>query len=210
MCGSLVGIPLLKTLPTCTGMSSCLLEVISTFCHLSSHDIFFLQLIPRLCIAFLTFSCIGYAMPFILCATICCCLPCIISVLGYREDLGHTRGATSESINALPTYKFKSKRSRNHEESGSSSEGPNEGGIFAPGTDKERIVSAEDAVSFFLYIHIVFRISFFPLLVVLFLKETISLCDAEQEYDCWLGSRNIYSLLEYVYFLVPDTLCRNQ
>ena len=37
----------------------------------------------RLCIVFLTFSCIGYAMPFILCATICCCLPCIISLLGF-------------------------------------------------------------------------------------------------------------------------------
>jgi len=97
-------------------------------------------------------------MPFILCATICCCLPCIISVLGYREDLGHTRGATSESINALPTYKFKSKRRRNHGESESSSEGPCEGGIFAPGTDKERIVTAEDAVSF-LCIH---DVSFFP------------------------------------------------
>lgn len=100
----------------------------------------------RLCIAFLTFSCVGYAMPFILCATICCCLPCIISVLGFREDLGHTRGATTESINALPTYKFKSKRNQNHEVSEISSEGPCEGGIFAAGTDKERIVSAEDAV----------------------------------------------------------------
>lgn len=89
-------------------------------------------------------------MPFILCATICCCLPCIISVLGFREDLAHTRGATTESINALPTYKFKSKNNRNCEESETGSEGPCEGGIFAPGTDKERIVSAEDAVSFLL------------------------------------------------------------
>lgn len=100
----------------------------------------------RLCIAFLTFGCIGYAMPFILCATICCCLPCIISVLGFREDLGHARGATTESINALPTYKFRSKRSLNEGQSESSSEGPCLGGTFATGTDKERIVSAEDAV----------------------------------------------------------------
>ncbi|THU48744.1 hypothetical protein C4D60_Mb06t02250 [Musa balbisiana] len=77
----------------------------------------------RLCIVFLTFSCIGYAMPFILCAIICCCLPCIISVMGFREDMGHDRGATSESINALPTYKFKSKRRRARDESGSNSEG---------------------------------------------------------------------------------------
>lgn len=61
----------------------------------------------RLCIVFLTFSCIGYALPFLLCATVFCCLPCIISVLGIREDLSKTRGATVESINALPTYKCK-------------------------------------------------------------------------------------------------------
>jgi len=156
-----VGTPLRKTLPTCTGMYSCLLKVISIFCHLGAMTFFFVQLIPRLCIAFLTFSCTGYAMPFILCATICCCLPCIISVLGYREDL-YTRGATTESINALPTYKFKSKRSRNHGESESSSESTCEGGSFAPGTDKERIVSAEDAVSF-LYEHIASHVSFLSL-----------------------------------------------
>lgn len=99
----------------------------------------------RLCIAFLTFSCIGYAMPFIMCATICCCLPCIISVLGFREDLPLTRGATSDLINALPTYKFKSKRNRNREP-GATNEGNFEGGILAAGTNKERIVSPEDAV----------------------------------------------------------------
>ncbi|URD89623.1 zinc finger family protein [Musa troglodytarum] len=100
----------------------------------------------RLCIVFLTFSCIGYAMPFILCAIICCCLPCIISILGFREDMGHDRGATSELINALPTYKFKSKWRCIKDESGSNSDGQSDGGILAPGTDKERIVSAEDAV----------------------------------------------------------------
>ncbi|XP_077211725.1 RING/U-box superfamily protein [Tasmannia lanceolata] len=100
----------------------------------------------RLCIAFLTFSCIGYAMPFILCAAICCCLPCIISILGFREDLVQTRGATPESISALPTYKFKSKRNRDGEEIEINSEGASEGGILASGTDKERIISAEDAV----------------------------------------------------------------
>ncbi|KAI4316264.1 hypothetical protein L6164_024261 [Bauhinia variegata] len=97
----------------------------------------------RLCIVFLTFSCIGYAMPFILCATICCCLPCIISILGFREDLTNTRGATSESINALPTYKFKMKKHKNSDESNST---VGEGGVVAAGTEKERMISGEDAV----------------------------------------------------------------
>ncbi|CAL5096810.1 unnamed protein product [Urochloa decumbens] len=96
----------------------------------------------RLCIAFLTFSCIGYAMPFILCALICCCLPCIISVMGFREDLNQNRGASSDAINALGTYKFKLKKPRN----GDGNEGG--GGVLAAGTDKERVVSAEDAVRF--------------------------------------------------------------
>ncbi|KAI4379762.1 hypothetical protein MLD38_006016 [Melastoma candidum] len=98
----------------------------------------------RLCIVFLTFSCIGYAMPFILCATICCCLPCIISILGFREDLSNTRGATEEAIHALPTYKFKMKKSRN--ENDLESPGSGEGGIIAAGTDRERMISGEDAV----------------------------------------------------------------
>ncbi|XP_068334436.1 E3 ubiquitin-protein ligase At1g63170-like isoform X2 [Pyrus communis] len=98
----------------------------------------------KLCIVFLTFSCIGYAMPFILCATICCCLPCIISVLGFREDLSQTRGATVESINALPTYKFKLKEN----ESNDDQEGNlgSECGLLAAGTEKEREISGEDAV----------------------------------------------------------------
>ncbi|XVF47929.1 hypothetical protein PTKIN_Ptkin03bG0149200 [Pterospermum kingtungense] len=99
----------------------------------------------RLCIVFLTFSCIGYAMPFILCATICCCLPCIISVLGFREDLSQARGATSESIDALPTYKFKVKKSRNGDGRDTNS-GAGEGGVVAAGTEKERVISGEDAV----------------------------------------------------------------
>lgn len=98
----------------------------------------------RLCIVFLTFSCIGYAMPFILCAMICCCLPCIISIMGLREEMILTRGASAESINALPTYKFKAKRIQSADESEIDSDG--EGGIVAAGTDKERVISAEDAV----------------------------------------------------------------
>jgi hypothetical protein len=97
---------------------------------------------PRLCIAFLTFSCIGYAMPFILCALICCCLPCIISILGFREDLNQNRGASAETINALGTCKFKSKKTRD-------GDGNEVGvGVVAAGTNKERVISAEDAVSF--------------------------------------------------------------
>ncbi|KAG0579821.1 hypothetical protein KC19_4G126000 [Ceratodon purpureus] len=104
----------------------------------------------RLCIVFLTFSCIGYAMPFILCATICCCLPCIIALLGFREDPNQTRGASADVISALPTYKFKAKGSKKTKGSKdgdeSDSESGGEGGLVAPGTEKERQVSAEDAV----------------------------------------------------------------
>eukprot|EP01018_Ginkgo_biloba_P011123 Gb_16413 [translate_table: standard] len=104
----------------------------------------------RLCIVFLTFSCIGYAMPFILCATICCCLPCIISLLGFREDQTQTKGASSEVINSLPTYKFKGKseseRNETKDDNESDSESSCEGGFIAAGTDNERVVSAEDAV----------------------------------------------------------------
>ncbi|XP_071704960.1 E3 ubiquitin-protein ligase At1g63170-like [Rutidosis leptorrhynchoides] len=97
----------------------------------------------RLCIVFLTFSCIGYAMPFILCTTICCCLPCIISVLGFREDLAQNRGATTESINLLPTYKFKKNKHIDDKETNSAA---CEGGIVAAETEKERVISGEDAV----------------------------------------------------------------
>lgn len=98
----------------------------------------------RLCLVFLTFSGIGYAMPFILCATICFCWPCIISVLGFREDLSQTRGATPESINALPIYKFKLTKTGDNQETNS---GISDGGVFAAGTEKERVISGEDAVS---------------------------------------------------------------
>ncbi|KAJ0985611.1 hypothetical protein J5N97_003967 [Dioscorea zingiberensis] len=100
----------------------------------------------RLCIVFLTFSCIGYAMPFIMCAAICCCLPCIISVLGLREEFNQTRGATKDMITALPTYKFKSKVSQTGGENELSSEEFGEGGILGAGTDRERIISAEDSI----------------------------------------------------------------
>ncbi|GAA0149325.1 hypothetical protein LIER_08532 [Lithospermum erythrorhizon] len=99
----------------------------------------------RLCIVFLTFSCIGYAMPFILCATICCCLPCIISVLGFHEDPTQSRGETSESISSLPTYKFKIKKNKNISKKDSNNPS-GEGGIIAAGTEKECVISGDDAV----------------------------------------------------------------
>lgn len=104
----------------------------------------------RLCIVFLTFSCIGYAMPFIICATICCCLPCIITVLGFREDQEQAKGAAPEVIEALPVYKFKRKSAVQgkgcKDPNDSDGESFGEGGIVGPGTDQERLLSAEDAV----------------------------------------------------------------
>ncbi|KAI3814571.1 hypothetical protein L1987_14211 [Smallanthus sonchifolius] len=100
----------------------------------------------RLCIVFLTFSCIGYAMPFILCGMICCCLPCIISILGVHEDMNQMRGASEESINALPTHKFKIKKNGTNDTKDNNDSGVDEGGILAAGTEKERAISGEDAV----------------------------------------------------------------
>ncbi|URE14877.1 zinc finger family protein [Musa troglodytarum] len=86
--------------------------------HSSSHDA---PNLYRLCIVFLAFSCIG-------------------------EDINHGRGASQESINALPTYKFKTKRRKNRGDKEINLDNQGNGGILAAGTDKERIVSAEDAV----------------------------------------------------------------
>lgn len=85
-------------------------------------------------------------MPFILCAMICCCLPCIISILGVRENMHGVRGATEESINALPTLKYRAKTDGT---GGNESKNPGgeEGGCVAAGTEKERAISGEDAVS---------------------------------------------------------------
>ncbi|KAJ0960511.1 hypothetical protein J5N97_001601 [Dioscorea zingiberensis] len=60
--------------------------------------------------------------------------------------MNQARGATPESIDALPRYKFKSKKGHTGEENDINSESIGEGGILAAGTDKERIISAEDAV----------------------------------------------------------------
>ncbi|KAL8239124.1 hypothetical protein R6Q59_015691 [Mikania micrantha] len=99
----------------------------------------------RLCIVFLTLSCIGYAMPFILCATVCFCLPCIISIMGFREEQTHIRGATIESINSLPTYKFKVKKNK-HTNYKNADFNASEDGVVAAGTENEHTISGEDAV----------------------------------------------------------------
>jgi len=69
-----------------------------------------------------------------------------MSVLGIREDFSQTRGATSETINALPIYKFKVKQDSNADGEKFNT-GGSEGGVLAPGTEKERFLSGEDAVS---------------------------------------------------------------
>jgi hypothetical protein len=83
--------------------------------------------------------------------------------MGFREDTNNTRGATSESINALPTYKFKTKKRRHG--SGSETEGQ-EGGIVAAGTE-ERSLSAEDTVWPFVSIWTHFFFQRIKLLVVI-------------------------------------------
>ena len=62
--------------------------------------------------------------------------------------MSHNRGATPDIINALPCYKFKYKRGQNGDDNGIRSENMDEVGILAAGTDKERLISAEDTVSF--------------------------------------------------------------
>lgn len=68
--------------------------------------------------------------------------------MGFREDLTQNKGATPESINALPTYKFKVKKSKSGNKEAA------EGGIVAAGTEKERVISGEDAVNLFPYCQI--------------------------------------------------------
>ncbi|URE25532.1 zinc finger family protein [Musa troglodytarum] len=62
----------------------------------------------------------------------------------YREDLRPTRGANSEVVNSLPTYKFRSKR---RADIGNNQEYLFMFGILSSGSE-ERIISAEDSVSF--------------------------------------------------------------
>lgn len=52
-----------------------------------------------------------------------------------------------ESINALPTYKFKLKENETSDDHECNMD--SEGGLLAAGTEKERAISGEDAVSRF-------------------------------------------------------------
>lgn len=77
--------------------------------------------------------------------------------MGYREESTLNRGATTESINSLPTYKFKVKK-KNHTNDQKTDLGAGEsGGIVAAGTEKEHIISGEDAVSRLFYYYIFFE-----------------------------------------------------
>ncbi|CAI9260739.1 unnamed protein product [Lactuca saligna] len=54
-----------------------------------------------LSIVFVAISCIGSAMPFILCGMICCYFLCIVSILGIHVDMNQIRGASKDSINSF-------------------------------------------------------------------------------------------------------------
>ncbi|CAI7799131.1 unnamed protein product [Closterium sp. NIES-54] len=69
-----------------------------------------------LSVLFITLSCVSYAMPFLLCAAICCCLPCLLHLLGHpHHDDEHgafplarsSRGATTAAITTLPSFKYR-------------------------------------------------------------------------------------------------------
>ncbi|CAI5493211.1 unnamed protein product [Closterium sp. Naga37s-1] len=70
----------------------------------------------NLSVLFITLSCVSYAMPFLLCAAICCCLPCLLHLLGHpHHDDEHgafplarsSRGATTAAITTLPSFKYR-------------------------------------------------------------------------------------------------------
>jgi hypothetical protein len=84
---------------------------------------------------FLGFGFIGYLMSFVLFTMICCCLPCIISVLNFCEDMIINRGAATEAINALVAYKFHSMNICNGDVVHDG------GGVLDAATEKERTIS---------------------------------------------------------------------
>lgn len=88
----------------------------------------------RLCIMFLVFSYLEFTLPFILCAVLACCC----------GNLGLIRGATSESINALPTYTFKLQK----DSSGSMRKliSDVKGGAEAAGAERDCAISGDDAI----------------------------------------------------------------
>ncbi|MCL7023495.1 hypothetical protein MKW94_004977 [Papaver nudicaule] len=88
------------------------------------------------CILFLRICCLGYGLIDLAHAIIRCCLP------RPHEILKHTRGAATETIIGLPTYKFKLKDG----DGDINSEGVGESaGTLEAGTKKEFIFSGEDA-----------------------------------------------------------------
>ncbi|KAH7352605.1 hypothetical protein KP509_19G053800 [Ceratopteris richardii] len=118
----------------------------------------------RLCVAFLALSCISYAMPFMVCAVVCCCLPCFMWLLGFGEgsmaQAERHRGASVDTIAALPIFRFKkrlnvgSKHSANSRSSSYSNDGSSDtesssldGGVLVgPGDNHfERSIVGEDA-----------------------------------------------------------------
>lgn len=107
----------------------------------------------RLCIALLALSCIGYALPFILFAVLCCCMPCISTLLGYdMSSQAKERGASTYDIASLPTHRFKSmsdvKRKKEQITDSDQENDPNYVGggyIILDTAGRKRSVSAEDA-----------------------------------------------------------------
>ncbi|XP_057864298.1 E3 ubiquitin-protein ligase At4g11680 isoform X2 [Cryptomeria japonica] len=109
----------------------------------------------KLCIALLALSCIGYALPFFLFAVLCCCMPCISTLLGYSVSSQgkENRGASHQDIAALPIYKFKSmcnvkgikngRRVESHEDTDDANCGG--GSIIDSAGIRKRSLSTEDA-----------------------------------------------------------------
>ena len=67
--------------------------------------------------------------------------------MGIREDLSKPRGASIETIDALPTYKFKLKKDESISDAQICLKARKDG-ILADGTQDEFGLSGEDAVSF--------------------------------------------------------------
>lgn len=106
----------------------------------------------RLCIALLALSCIGYALPFILFAVLCCCMPCISTLFGYDlSSQAKERGASTYDIAALPTHRFKSmsdvkrKNERTETEQENDTNYGGGGYIILDTAGRKRSVSPEDA-----------------------------------------------------------------
>lgn len=72
--------------------------------------------------------------------------------MGIREDLSKPRGASTETIDALPTYKFKSRKNGSIDDELCLK--ASKGGILADGTQNEHAISGEDAVSVMLFVFI--------------------------------------------------------